>query len=303
MMYINKPVIPRQESHSLSPDEGLIVFTVHFSQHHSELFLVHADGSNLRQLTTFGGLNDDPSWAPNRSEIIFVSTHFGSFDICVTDLSGRMLRQITSHERNGGACGMLSLSPDGEYIVYQTNIYAFDKDRWYGDWEICAIKSDGTDLRRLSTGKNYATPHCSPTASQIVCADKNELVLMDLNGALLDRITIKDAERCYRPKWSMRGDHIACPVVWHSEFSKGARNLIQVKDVVEIDSVSTSYRPLSEWRIVASDIAWSSDDHSIVFSSSAYGETDGLYHLRIGEQYVEPIVELAHFCSAPHWSG
>ena len=55
------------------------------------LFVMEADGSNVRRLTSGESNNLEPSWSPTGTEILFVSDRNGNFDIFVVALDGSFL--------------------------------------------------------------------------------------------------------------------------------------------------------------------------------------------------------------------
>lgn len=94
-----------------SPQGNDIVFSRHVTEDvHSSLWLVHADGSGLRQVdvqpsTACGGANDDPSadgcfgpgWSPDGTKIVFSKGQNGDVDanIYTVNVDGSGLTQVT----------------------------------------------------------------------------------------------------------------------------------------------------------------------------------------------------------------
>ncbi len=87
-----------------------------------ELFVMNADGSNQRQITTLGGANFGPSWTPGGDAIIFSSNHKNprsrNFDLFTIKLDGTGLEQITTH---GDFDGFPMFSPDGTKLIWASN--------------------------------------------------------------------------------------------------------------------------------------------------------------------------------------
>lgn len=87
-----------------------------------ELFVMNADGSDNRQLTTLGGANFGPSWTPDGRRIIFSSNHKNprsrNFDLFLINLDGTGLQQITTNEEFDG---FPMFSPDGRRLVWASN--------------------------------------------------------------------------------------------------------------------------------------------------------------------------------------
>ena len=87
-----------------------------------ELFVMNADGSDQRQITSLGGANFGPSWTPDGRRIIFSSNHKSprsrNFELYLINLDGTGLEQITNHQEFDG---FPMFSPDGRRIVWASN--------------------------------------------------------------------------------------------------------------------------------------------------------------------------------------
>lgn len=87
-----------------------------------ELFVMNADGSDQRQITTLGGANFGPSWTPDGQAIIFSSNHKNprsrNFDLYTVKLDGSGLKQITT---NPEFDGFPMFSPDGRKLIFASN--------------------------------------------------------------------------------------------------------------------------------------------------------------------------------------
>ncbi|HSA93251.1 MAG TPA: S9 family peptidase [Terriglobales bacterium] len=106
----SKPVTP-ESFYSLtwvgdpqwSPAGDRIAFTTSRSNekhdgYDSNLWMVRADGSGLRQLTYLPGTDNSPRWSDDGSEILFLSTRNGSAQACLLPAEGGEARCVTSFE-------------------------------------------------------------------------------------------------------------------------------------------------------------------------------------------------------------
>lgn len=103
------------------------------------------------------------SWSPDGARILFHADRRADrtvYNIYVPDLaSGQQTRGTPDLEE--AFDGMPSWSPDGSSIL-------FHSDRT-GNFDIWIMSSDGTHLRRLTTGRGHdVVPRWSPDGSQIV---------------------------------------------------------------------------------------------------------------------------------------
>src|SRR5512134_1468655 len=87
-----------------------------------ELWVMNADGSGQRQITSLGGANFGPSWTPDGRRIVFSSNYRNprsrNFELYLVNLDGSGLEQVTNHEEFDG---FPMFSPDGKRIVWASN--------------------------------------------------------------------------------------------------------------------------------------------------------------------------------------
>jgi Tol biopolymer transport system component len=77
-----------------SPDGKSIAFTSNRDGGQWRIYLMNADGTNLRRLTA-GPMDVTPTWSPDGNWIAFASTRGGQFDIWMVDTHGGNFSQIT----------------------------------------------------------------------------------------------------------------------------------------------------------------------------------------------------------------
>ena len=110
------------------PDSaGLADYKALLAQHivrpsRMELWVMNADGSGQRQVTTLGGANFGPSWTPDGRRIVFSSNYKNprsrNFELYLINLDGSGLEQVTNHQEFDG---FPMFSPDGKRIVWASN--------------------------------------------------------------------------------------------------------------------------------------------------------------------------------------
>jgi TolB protein len=87
-----------------------------------EIYVMDADGSNQRQVTSLGAANFAPYWHPSGEKIVFSSNLHDptgrDFEIYMINLDGSGLERITHSD---GFDGFPAFSPDGRYLVFASN--------------------------------------------------------------------------------------------------------------------------------------------------------------------------------------
>ena len=99
-----------------SPDGSMIAFVGSLDGSQGDIYVMDADGSNIRQLTDHPADEANPQWSPDGSEIRFATQQNGSRDIAAVSVVGGDVRMIAETPLNVGGSG--HLSPDGSTIVF-----------------------------------------------------------------------------------------------------------------------------------------------------------------------------------------
>lgn len=123
-----------------SPDGTQIAYASTRNGKTRELFVMNADGSNIRSMTTnadVGGRND---WSPDGSQLAFYAGPDNEKEVFIINVDGTNLRQLT----DGGNNKAPAFSPDGLWLTFTSEM---DED---GDNEIFIMRVDGSDVRQLT---------------------------------------------------------------------------------------------------------------------------------------------------------
>jgi len=108
----------------ISPDGKRIVYVRQFSdimadQRHSNLWIINADGSDHRALTT-GNFNDSsPRWSPDGTQIAFISNRDGGPQIYRRWMDSGQTAKVTNVTN---APGGIAWSPDGKWISFAAHV-------------------------------------------------------------------------------------------------------------------------------------------------------------------------------------
>jgi Tol biopolymer transport system component len=173
-----------------------------------DIFTMNSNGSNVRQLTTATGHDDNPVWSADGQMIVFDSARdtwlsedddidfYAAPEIYVMDRLGRDQRRVTnlpdSHEYDP------TWSPDGTRIAYAS------ANRIDGQPNgVYAIDADGTDEQLLAAGGGM--PAWSPDGTKIAFYRDGGLWIMDPDGG--NQVRLGDGGQ--HPDWSPDGSRIA----------------------------------------------------------------------------------------------
>jgi TolB protein len=151
VIYQSEPFLFGLDAPVFSPDGKRIVFervNSGFSSHANQIavFVVGADGSSVRQLTSWGeNAGDNPDWSPDGKWILFHNhvddtRHQSQIFLIHPDGSGR--KQLT-HFPAGTHVASSTFSPDGKWV-------ALSKGPEGGNIDVFVMRIDGTQMRRVT---------------------------------------------------------------------------------------------------------------------------------------------------------
>ncbi len=85
---------------SWSPDGSQVVFSTQIAQHR-DLYIVNADGSNMRRLTLDDNYDEfAPTWSPDGTRIAYQGSAAGGWDIYTINVDGTDIRRLTTDFAN-----------------------------------------------------------------------------------------------------------------------------------------------------------------------------------------------------------
>ena len=193
---------------AFSPDGTKIAFSsFEFSGNPccQSIAVMNADGSDRHLVvngdTTLSGINQEPSWSPDGTQLAFLVHLNGANQIAKVNADGTGFTPLTSF--TSGDQLYPAWSPDGSKIAYESNRSSAFK--------IYVMNADGTNDTLLTTPGGALDPAWSPDGSKIAFADFSdggpEISVIDANGANPVQLTHDDMDR--QPAWSPDGAKLA----------------------------------------------------------------------------------------------
>ena len=248
--------------------EGRIVFASN-RQGNYELYVVEADGSDLKRLTEEPADDRHPVWSPDGSKIAFESQRDGNWELYVMDSDGSNVIRLISNLADDQ---YPAWSPDGTEIAFESN-----RD---GHREIYSMFPNGRRQMNVSRSpEDEIRPDWSPDGAKLAFNRPNgighDIYTMDVgNWGMATQLTSDiDAQG---PKWSPNGVTLA--------FTSDAGGSPRISTIGSDGTGPLSLSPdQNAW-----SPAWSPDGSHLVYTSDKAGSedlfvisADGSGHVRI----------------------
>ncbi len=176
-----------------------------------EIYVMDADGSNQRRLTTDSADDRVPAWSPDGTKIAFSSRRDGNWEIYVMNADGTGQTRLTTDDAlttDDVWDSWPAWSPDGTKIAFCTF-----RDVSWPWWDIYVMNADGTGQTRLTAnGVDNAFPVWSPDGLKIAFTSdpegNDDIYVMNADGTGRTRLTTASGFDFFAA-WSPDGSKIA----------------------------------------------------------------------------------------------
>ncbi|MEI8182351.1 MAG: Tol-Pal system beta propeller repeat protein TolB [Desulfomonile sp.] len=157
-----------------SPDGTLIALSMSFEQT-PKIYVLSTQGQIIKRLTSGRGNDISPTWSPDGSTIAYVSDQAGSPQLYIVPVNGGQPRRITFQSNYNTDPDW---SPRGDLLAFSARID--------GRFQICTIRTDGTDFRVLTEKGSNEDPAWSPDGRMIAFSSNRDgrklIYIMDAHG-------------------------------------------------------------------------------------------------------------------------
>jgi Tol biopolymer transport system component len=172
-----------------------------------DIYVMNADGTGTRRLTSTSANDQGPTWSADGSRIAFSRSDDGGH-VWVMNADGSGARRLTAELAEEGEP---SWSPDGSWIAYTRRASGSDFR------EIWVVRPDGSGGRGVTQLEAQAfSPTWSPDSQRIAfsatgdpaVADRYDIYVIGADGKNMARPTHSTVD-AFEPAWSPAGDGIA----------------------------------------------------------------------------------------------
>jgi len=176
-----------------SPDGKRLAFVQGDRRGNSDLMLLDLGSGRVRRLTDGNGINTEPSWNPNGTQIAFTSDREGGPQVFLMQDDGSNLRRLTGEGQYNASPAW---SPNGAMVAYVS--------RFEGKFDLFVYKLGEGKAYQITTGVSTSeSPAWAPDERRLVFTSNrfgsSQLFTTDLSGRQILRLT--ELPGCQSPRW------------------------------------------------------------------------------------------------------
>lgn len=264
-----------------------------------DIFVINADGTDERRLTSDLAEDRQPVWSPDRQHIVFSSNRVNpasesgvsEFGVWIMDANGENVRPVVA---DGTYTETPRWSPDGSQIVYVSDAR--------GSLDLYVVGVDGTNPVRLTDDAGEETePAWSPDGNTIAYSGFQDtsysLFLYNIGSSRSDALYSDPNGDVKSPAWSSDGQEIAYTAVIYDAagvYSQIGIYSLDTRQPIEITQINGQY---------AGSVSWSPDDNSVAYALYTPPSTRTLQTINIDGQGIRQLQTSAGSGEQPNWSS
>jgi len=221
-----------------------------------EIWSMSYDGTDQRQITHFGGINNFPAVSPDGKKLGFTSWRHGQPEIVLLSLETG--RQLPFYNQHASMNAFVDFAPDGQHVIFSSTAAG-------GPAQLYMSDINGGNLHRVTASNSIEVePKINPkTGADIVWVSGRtglpQIYKMNLEGADIQRLTNGEGEAT-NPAWAPNGSSLA--FAWTKGFEPGAYNIFVMQDVTSRNIVQLT---TNEGR--NENPSWAPDNAHIAYAS------------------------------------
>jgi len=159
----------------------------------SQIYLMNADGANVRRITHSGAIDTEPFFSPDGQSLYFTSDRGGSPQIYRMSVAGGEPVRMTF---NGDYNVSPRISPDGKTLAFIA--------RDGGRFQLMVMDLESRQTQVLTDGQNDESPSFAPNGRMILYAtdvnNRGALAAVSSDGRVKQRLTVQAAD-VREPSW------------------------------------------------------------------------------------------------------
>ena len=263
---------------SWSPTEDLIAFHMDNGDGRN-IYLINANGTNMKQLTFSKGDNAAPFWSPDGTKIGFHSKRDGDWDLFIMNKDGSDVKRITDSQ--GDDYFPASWSPNGNEVVFMSN-----RD---GDFDVYRIDINTQKTVQLTNDPGIdGVPSWSNDGQSILFHSTRhegynfQVYQMDVSGKNVERLVTSRLHSFMAQESPVNGNLVIY-------LSGDVKNKYDNWEIMLLDRSSGEHKNLTNHASYDFKPSWSPDGKQIVFTSRREG-VNHLYIMTLENQRVRKII-------------
>ena len=179
-----------------APDGKRLAFAQGDRRGNCDIMVLDLASGRARRLTDGNGINTEPSWNPNGTQMAFTSDREGEPQVFLMQDDGSNLRRLTTEGRYNASPAW---SPNGAMIAYVS--------RFEGKFDLFIYKLGEGKAYQITTGVSTSeSPAWSPDERRLIFTSNrfgsSQLFTTDLSGRQIVRLA--EIQACQSPRW-LRG--------------------------------------------------------------------------------------------------